>query len=144
MTTRLHAGAIATAIFAPLLIIGNFIIGEPESTAPQPVTQIVAMAPAVEQISKEEWVPAGTHIWTGVKLYYGIGENKMLVGEVMGGNRHYTSPITGEIFSGLKIRMKSGSVEWKSRDVVADLDGYWFVRADDPAVERWDWREYKF
>lgn len=87
------------------------------------------------------WLQAGGRIWTGVKLYYGKGNDKRYVGEVLGGNDHYVAPLSGQRFRGVKIRMKSGSVEWKDRSYVATSD--WYIRSDDPALKKMDWAVYE-
>jgi hypothetical protein len=92
---------------------------------------------------KAEWVGCSMHLWTGVKLYYGEGDNKAFFGEVLGGNESYTSPITGERFRGVKITTKKGKAEWKDRDALI-TSSWCFIRKDDPALERMEWREYRF
>ena len=92
---------------------------------------------------KNEWVGCSMHIWTGVTLYFGEGDQKTLFGDVLGGNERYTSPITGETFRGVKITTKSGKAEWKDRDTLI-TSSWCFVRKNDPALERMEWREYRF
>lgn len=84
---------------------------------------------------EKEWLRAGGHIWSGVKLYY--GPNKMYVGEILGGNERYTDPFTGRRFRGLKLKMKSGHIEWKDRNAI--ISGDWYIRSNDPAVKREEW-----
>ena len=86
------------------------------------------------------YVRAGGNLWIGVKLYYGPA--KMYVGEVLGGNENYVSPLTGTRFRGVKVMMSNGSEEWKDRDAIAS--GEWYVLSDDPAHERMEWRTYEF
>lgn len=70
----------------------------------------------------QPYVLAGGHIWVGVRLYY--GDNHQYVGEVLGGNDKM-----------IKVHMSGGSREWKNRDAVRT----WYVRRDDPALDRQEW-----
>jgi hypothetical protein len=94
---------------------------------------------ATEEGREPRWLEAGRHLWTGVRLYYGA--KRVYVGELLGGSEHYADPLTDERVPGLKIRAKTGRIEWTRRDVVSS--GPWFVRRDDPAVERRQWRTYE-
>ena len=85
-----------------------------------------------------EWLPAGGHLWSGVWLYYGANPSKMIVGQVLGGNDKYVDRHTSQAFRGIKLRMQSGSEEWKDRGAIV-VDGRWFVRRNDPALETQGW-----
>ncbi|MCF7817205.1 MAG: sel1 repeat family protein [Kiritimatiellales bacterium] len=89
-----------------------------------------------------EWLHAGGRIWTGVELYYGMGNEKSYVGEVLGGNNRYVDFLTGRKYRGIKLRMKSGTVEWKDRSAVAT--GHWFIRKNDPAFRKMEWVVYEY
>lgn len=87
--------------------------------------------------SKEQqkgWVRAPGRIYNGVKLYYGVQNEKMYVGEVLGtDDKHYDS-YTGTTFRGVQLKMSSGSVEWKNRDAFI-VDENWYVKEDDPVLK---------
>jgi hypothetical protein len=85
------------------------------------------------------FMKSDSNLWAGVELYFGPG--KMYVGKVLGGNEKYTDPVTGRTFRGLKLQMKSGSIEWKDRDAV--ISGDWYVKESDPALARKDWKIYE-
>lgn len=92
--------------------------------------------------SSAQWIHAWGNLCSGVMLYYGsTPENRMFVGEVLGGNDNYIDSITGEKFRGVKIRTKSGALEWKDRDRMV-ADERWSVKTDDPALKRCDWKIY--
>ncbi len=112
---------------------------QPKPSTPQ-TKKTTKKAPQAKTIYKSEYARASTRMWSGVKLYY--GPNKIYVGEILGGNRRYTCPITGSTFRGIKMRMGSGSIQWKNRDAI--VDGDWYVRRDDPVLKRMEWYEYKF
>ncbi len=84
-----------------------------------------------------EWTFACGNIWVGVKLYY--GSSKMYVGDVICGSNNAVNPITGETFRGVKVKMPSGSIELKDRNDIAV--GKWYVKKNDPAIARMEWRE---
>ena len=90
-------------------------------------------------ILNKGYMKASGNLWTGVQLYFGPA--KMYVGEVLGGNENYTDPDTGQTFRGVKLRMKSGSMEWKDRNAI--ISGDWYVKESDPAITRKEWQEYK-
>ena len=90
-----------------------------------------------------EYVHASSNIWSGVKLYYGTGEDKHYGFEVLGGNDNYTDPITGQNFRGLKVRYPDGYEEWKDRNYIINGELYW-VKADDPALKSQRWETYTF
>ena len=115
-------------------VVGAITASEPSQPSPS-----VSQAPGNETTSRSEWVDAGGHLWTGVKLYY--GPRRMYVGEVLGGNENYVDPFTGSKIRGLKVRMANGADEWKDRDAVNM--GPWYVRRDDPALTRREWYEYR-
>jgi hypothetical protein len=122
---------IAVGIF--VAVVGA--ITASESSRPS----LISGASGNETASRSEWVDAGGHLWTGVKLYYGPA--RVYVGDVLGGNENYVDPFTGDKMRGLKVRMANGGDEWKDRDAV-NL-GPWYVRRDDPALARKEWYEYK-
>ncbi len=80
----------------------------------------------------QKWIPAGTNIWQGVKLYSGKGNDKIYVGQVMAWSENYTIPGTGEKIRAIQIQMHDGSIEWKDREYII-----WntFVKKNDPAVK---------
>jgi hypothetical protein len=82
---------------------------------------------------------ASSNLWTGVQLYF--GPSKMYVGDVLGGNANYRNPATGRTFRGLKVRMKSGSLEWKDRNAI--ILGEWYVKESDPALALARWVVYE-
>lgn len=86
--------------------------------------------------SSAGWTSAAGHIWCGVQVYSGQGTQKRFVGEVLGGNERYTDPITGSTFRGVKLRMASGSEEWKDR---SSLIQWGYVHKDDPAIQAMQW-----
>lgn len=86
------------------------------------------------------YIKAYGNIWVGVELYF--GPNKSYVGQVLGGNDHYIDPTTGRTIRGIKIRYNNGSEEWKNRDAI--INGYWYVKENDPAISAQRWREYTF
>lgn len=136
--TRKDAARAYVSLTVIFLIAAVVAAPSKESAQPPQVTASVAPAPASTQPAAGEpddgWRRASGRIWSGVKLYY--GPNKMPVGEVMGGNDDYVSP-TGLRFRGVKVKMASGSAEWKDREAI--VSGQWFVRADDPAIDRMEW-----
>lgn len=87
-----------------------------------------------------EWLPAASHLWTGVVLY--DSRSKQPVFEVLGGSENYLAP-NGERIRGLKVRYPSGSVEWKDRTWVIG-SGRFVVRATDPALQRMEWRTFEY
>lgn len=137
-------GVVATV--ATIGILANISAHRVEQQTPAAVAATQEPAVPAEQpqkppVPQSPWTRAASNIWAGVILYYGDGEQKMEVGEVMGGNDGYVDPITGRQFRGLKIRMKSGKPEWKDRDVI--VGGPWYVHRDDPAIARMDWETYQ-
>jgi hypothetical protein len=81
------------------------------------------------------YLRASSHLWSGVKLYY--GPNKYYVFEVVGGNDNYRSS-SGKTIRGLKVRFPNGNEEWKDRNYIIKGENYW-VKESDPALreERW-------
>jgi hypothetical protein len=103
-----------------------------------------AVAPGVEAghltgAAANGYESASGRLWTGVKLYYGPA--KMYVGEVLGGTSRYPD-LDGGTMRAIKVRMCGGSEEWKNREAV--IAGSWYVRSDDPALARQEWRDYTF
>jgi len=94
-----------------------------------------------ESSQSDVWCEAPGNLWRGVKLYY--GPTKFYVGEVLGGNDRYVSPLTGRHMRGVKIRYPDGSEEWKDRSAMI-RDGRWFIKCDDPALARMEWRIYEW
>ena len=75
-------------------------------------------------------------MWSGVKLYYGNGDEKTYVGTVLGGNENYVSP-SGERFRGLKL-----DCGWKDRSVI--ISGDYYIEAGDPALNSQEWKVYDY
>jgi hypothetical protein len=109
----------------------------PPAAFPNPSTAVQQSRTASDRQVSEEWVSPSGQIWTGVRLYY--GPSKTYVGEVLGGNDRLVTA-TGEVIRGLKLRMASGSVEWKDRRAV--ISGPWYMRRNDPAVARKVWEVF--
>lgn len=133
--------AIKTCLVVGGLIALTGVMGEHTTSREAPPLRHVSEARAADGPASPWLSPAG-RIWTGVILWYGEGDTKMRVGEVLGGNDDYVDPITGQQFRGIKLRMASGKAEWKNRDAI--IDGGWYVRADDPAIARQEWNVYRF
>ena len=110
---------------------------KPKESIPQ--AKIEQKSPTISQTF--EWLPASGNFWSGVKLYY--GPKKMYVGEVYCANNNYIDPHTGHKFRGIKILYPSGNMEWKDRNAII-LSNNWFVRSDDPALERMEYYECEF
>lgn len=92
-------------------------------------------------------LPAATNIWSGVRVYdfknARTGGQKSLIHvfDVLGGNDNYVRD--GEQIRGMKIRWSDGSEEWWNRDTWANQGGFdYFVRADDPAIAKKEWKIY--
>ena len=81
------------------------------------------------------YVHVRSHLWSGVKLYYGPSRNYVF--EVVGGNDNYKN-LSGVTMRGLKVRYPNGNEEWKDRNYIISGSNYW-VKVDDPALqaERW-------
>lgn len=93
-----------------------------------------AEAKADAEAKQNQWVRAPGNIYVGVKMYYGIGNEKMYVGQVLASNdKHYDS-YTGKSFRGVQLQMASGSIEWKDRDAMI-ANGQWYVKENDPALQ---------
>lgn len=82
--------------------------------------------------TKSKWISPSGNIYIGVKLYYGAGEEKMYVGEVIDVNERVIMP-NGEIIRGVCLKMYGGSIEWKDRNQII-LNGNWYIKSDDPAL----------
>lgn len=80
--------------------------------------------------------PIVGNVWTGVKVYYGLGEHKAYGFEILGGSEDCTL-----IDRGIKVLYPDGSIEWKDRDYIV-TSGLFFVQADDPQISTLEWREY--
>lgn len=137
--------AIKTCLFVVGLIAFGALASLGDRGQPQP-SQILAPLPPTLQAAEQEpaspWLSAGGHIWTGVVLWYGPGEKKMRVGEVLGGNKDYVDPFTGRTFNGVKVLMQSGRAEWKDRRAI--VTGNWYIRSDDPERDRGELETYRF
>jgi hypothetical protein len=97
--------------------------------------QLAAEADAKKQAaSVPKWKPLSAHMMTGVKVY--TGDNKVLGFEILGGNSN-CKLMEG---SGVKVRYPNGTEEWKSRSALRNKDIY-FVRDDDPALQKNEWYE---
>jgi len=83
----------------------------------------------------ETWQAASGNIWSGVKLYF--GPHKRYVGEVVGGTDR-ESLTSGELTRGVVVKMAGETLEWKNRDAI--VLGAWYIRRDDPALNRQQWR----
>lgn len=132
-----------TAIVATAGVVANSTQQQPAPAAVSAAQEPASPAPAPQQVVEAQqspWARATGNLWTGVVLYYGEGDQKMQVGEVLGGSDSYVDPATGQQLRGLKVRMKSGKPEWKDRDAV--IGGPWYVRRDDPAIANMAWKTY--
>ncbi len=69
----------------------------------------------------ERWIPIGGRIWTGLKVYYGTGNEKAYGFEVLGGSENCPSMASGR---GVKVLFPSGSEEWKDRDYLNILRSF--------------------
>lgn len=78
------------------------------------------------------WLPLGGNMYKGVKVYSGAGNEKGLVGIVLGGNSNCRG------VRSVLIQRLNGSAEWQDRNVISGSD-LWFVRADDPALKAQAW-----
>jgi hypothetical protein len=105
------------------------------------ITGLVLLAGCGDSIPSDGFLHAGGHLYSGVKVYNGVGETKNLAFEVLGGNDNYTDPYSGRKFRGLKVRMPNGAEEWKDRDAIIRGDIYW-VKADDPAISEGRWEVF--
>ena len=85
-----------------------------------------------------KYVPVLAKIWTGVKVYYGQGDEKAYGFEVLGGSEDCPSIPSGK---GLFVRYPDGNEEWKDRAYIVE-SGDFFVLTDDPAIPKLEWYEY--
>lgn len=79
-----------------------------------------------------KWISPSGNIYIGVKLYYGAGDEKMYVGEVVDISEKVRMA-NGKTFRGVCLKMYGGSIEWKDRNEII-LSGKWYVKSDDPAL----------
>lgn len=86
--------------------------------------------------SDSGWLRLSSHIWTGVKVYY--GDAKTYGFEVLGGSESCSSLESGR---GIKVRYDDGTVEWKDRQALITSDNY-FVKASDPALDKEEWHTF--
>ena len=82
------------------------------------------------------YTPLAGHIFTGVKVYYGV--NKAYGFEILGGSENCSLTPSGR---GLYVLMPNGSREWKDRLYLIN-SGIYFVKNDDPALLKMVWYEY--
>ena len=75
-------------------------------------------------------------IYSGVKVYYGA--NKAYGFVILGGVDDCSYFPSG---GGIKVLYPNGSEEWKDRWYLVS-SGIFFVREDDPALDRMDWYIY--
>ena len=87
-------------------------------------------------VTEDGYISASSHLYSGVKLYYGPSRNYVF--DVIGGNDNHKGP-TGSTMRGLKVRYPNGNEEWKDRDYIINGDKYW-VKADDPALKSQQWQ----
>lgn len=104
----------------------------------QPADPERLAAISVATAEREQFRQAGDDLWAGVRLYTAPANNAY-AGEVLGGNRRYYAAVLGTTIDGIRIQFASGSIEWKMRSTAAT----YYVRNDDPAIRRRDWREYR-
>ncbi|TGE34254.1 hypothetical protein [Desulfosporosinus sp. Sb-LF] len=102
-------------------------------------TSEIKQGEAQQSIEKEtpkgyEWKLARGYLSIGVKLYYGSGENKMYVGQILDMEEKHYDPNIGKTFRAVKLKMYGGSVEWKDRTAI--LTGDWYIRSDDTALPK--------
>ena len=83
-------------------------------------------------IDEEKSTRKEGNIYIGVKLYYGAGDEKMYVGEVVDISEKVRMA-NGKTFRGVCLKMYGGSIEWKDRNEII-LSGKWYVKSDDPAL----------
>lgn len=133
-------GALVILAYAGwILAMVTGLYGPPDSPAViAPASAAPATAPAAAASPSDEWLPLASHIWTGVKVYNGMGADKGYGFEVLGGNEHYTTR-WGETIRGMKVLYPDGSIEWKDRNALIEKP-YLFVRADDPALAAMQWQ----
>ena len=81
------------------------------------------------------WREAGGGLWTGVKLYFGQGETKTYIGEVMGGGKDSDG-------NKMVLIQKDGNEFWKKRDHI--LSSYYYIKSNDPALIGGKWYEYEY
>ena len=79
-----------------------------------------------------KWISPSGNIYIGVKLYYGAGDEKMYVGEVVDISEKVRMA-NGKTFRGVCLKMYGGSREWNDRNEII-LSGKWYVKSDDPAL----------
>jgi hypothetical protein len=85
--------------------------------------------------TQAQYLPLLTHLFTGVKIYYGLGANKAYGFEAIGGSESCSLMPSGR---GVLVRYPDGTQEWKDRRYLIE-SGLYFVRADDPNATSWDW-----
>ena len=114
-----------------LIILTIFLVGKEFLDDGKNTT----VSPSRSKLDDKSFVRASSHLWTGVKLYYGPDRNYVF--EVVGGNDNYKSS-SGETMRGLFVKYPSGMLEWKDRNYIIKGDNYW-VKENDPALkeERW-------
>jgi len=116
----------------------------PTSTAGQTNTPAPTDTPAPTNTpvpmptDDQTWMPLLAHVYSGVKMYYGAGEEKAYGFEILGGNDNCPSMPSGR---GLYVQYEDGTLEWKDRQAMVQSP-YNFVRRDDPALEKIEWFEY--
>jgi hypothetical protein len=101
-------------------------------------TQPPLSNPSIEAPGNNQWSKVAGRLWKGVKIYYGMGESKAYGFEILGGNEHCPSILSGR---GLKVLYPDGHTEWKDRDAILFSDVF-FVKEDDPAADKGDWEVY--
>ena len=91
---------------------------------------------------KSQWLPASSHLWTGVVVYIGKEPQSAIPSFVaVGGNRNHFDAKSGQTYNGVKVMHESGTYGWVNRDIMGRSGVYW-VKADDPAIQKQDWKTF--
>lgn len=126
-------GAIVLVVI--LIVIGGIVASSvPSRTSLPAAAQAVTPVPSRYGIP-DGYISASSNIWTGVKLYERSGSDLTYFAEVVGGSEHHSDG-SGSAIRAVKVRYSDGSEEWKRRDLIQSL----FIKADDPALRRMEWR----
>jgi|GEM_PF-4373891 len=79
-----------------------------------------------EHEDQSQFVPAGGKLYSGVKLYYGMGKQKRYIGEIVCFN--FSLKL-------VKIRYPSSNEEYKQRRAIINPYDHWYVDKNDPALK---------
>lgn len=113
-------------------------IAATSTEAPSPESPTEAMQPTETTAPKSAYGSPLGRILTGVKIYFGQGEEKTLAFEILGGSDKCPSIADGK---GVYVQYPDGKNDWKSRDALIN-SGTFFIRLDDPAISNFGWKEY--